>query len=835
MAREVCRQVISDMAGREVSEKEAVELMNDVALRAARLREADGSLSANDALSKAGSEFATQAEMKALAQKRNTLLNMRRRVEAVDYLRSAWKDNPVAGLKALLVGVQGQRMGARLSAGAEISTLSKQYIGGLLASVEKATDGGIALLTSGEMDDDIARALWQLNSKTPDFAKLDDRAVAIARAVHTWQEVSRLDANRAGAFIGKTEGYIVRQSHDAVRISADRDAWQAMARDTFDLNRMLGENGDEAVQPLLDKLWQDLADGVHLKVSQPGTASAKGLRGMARGLSHERVIHFKSADDWMRYNADFGAGNLREALVHGLEKSARATGLMRVLGPNHEMVYADIVKATLSDMKKAGAAPFDIQRFQAKAKSYQSWYLNDLDGTLDIPGNNALATRSAAVRAVQSMASLGGSTLSSISDLATMMRGATSNGGNAFEVIGKGLGNLFSGVPKAERLEMLADLGMAFDSLSGKLATGRFSIDDGARGMIGSLQQKFFTMNLQNRWTDSMRQGVSEFLSANLARRASNTFDGLPPDLQGTLGLYGIDAGKWDIIRAAGQKDIDGQHFLTPSGLSEVDDAAFAAYLVGKEVDAGPRAVAELRHETARQLRNYFNDQNGYLLLTPDFGTSGLLKMGTAKGTVAGEGVRFMMQFKSFSFAFSQKSIGREYAQHGLTGVAKLVALTTVFGYMAGALKDMSKGLVPRDPHDPRTWVAALQQGGGAGIYGDVLFSQVLDRRYSDAGLNLLGPTASDILGSQGILNVMGKAADAAQGNDNADPGAAAVKFVKGNTPFLNLFYTRLALDYMVFWHLQEMLNPGSLNRMEKRVQDETGRQYMVSPSETVK
>ena len=71
----------------------------------------------NDALKRAGNDFADQAEMKALAQKRNTLLNTQRRIEAIDYLKNIWADDPARGLKALLVGVQKQRMGARASAG----------------------------------------------------------------------------------------------------------------------------------------------------------------------------------------------------------------------------------------------------------------------------------------------------------------------------------------------------------------------------------------------------------------------------------------------------------------------------------------------------------------------------------------------------------------------------------------------------------------------------------------------------------------------------------------------------------------------------------------------
>jgi hypothetical protein len=216
------------------------------------------------------------------------------------------------------------------------------------------------------------------------------------------------------------------------------------------------------------------------------------------------------------------------------------------------------------------------------------------------------------------------------------------------------------------------------------------------------------------------------------------------------------------------------------------------------------------------------------MVLVPDAGTRGMMKQGTQVGTGVGEALRFIMQFKSFPLAYTQRALGREVKQGGMMGVAQLILLTTLFGYAAGVAKDAAKGLAPRDPKDPRSWLAAFQQGGGAGLYGDVLFSQVLDRRFGDAGAQLLGPTFSDVFGSQGVAGIVSRAA---QGEDAS---AAGVRFIKGNTPFLNLFYARLALDYAVFYRLQEWMNPGSLGRMENELNQRTGQEFIASPSQTV-
>lgn len=816
----VCDDFIREAYGdRNLSADDIAALQRDLRRRAREIRARDPGLSDNDALATAGNEFASQAEMRALVEKRNTLLGLRRRTEIVSYIRTNFGDKPAEGLKAILVGVQRGREGARASAANEALTLHNQYQAGLFADVAKV-DSGLDLLASGTIDRDIARVLWALNTPGAKLDGMDVRAIGIGRAIHKWQEIARNNANTAGAWIGKTPGWVVTQSHDSVRISADKDGWMAMMREHADLARMMSEQGTDDAEALLNGLWQNLSDGVHLKSTTP-EKDGKGVRGMARRLSQERVIHFKTADDWFAYNESFGGGNLREAVVGGLQNSARATGLMRVMGPTHEDTFNRVVDELIRDAKAAGKPADEIKSTAAR---YKSWYLSELDGSLDMPGSNPLASRAASLRALQNMASLGGSVLSSVGDLGVMMVGAKYAGRNGFEMVANGMSNLFKGAPSAERMALMADLGMALESMAGKFTTSRFSVDDGARGMIGQAQKLFFKMNLQNRWTDSMRMAIAEFLSANLARSAGSAFDALNPQLRSTLTLYGIDAGRWDIMRKTGLQDLDGQKFLTPSAMADVDDSLLAGYLKTQGKAASSGAIRELRQEIERQFRGYFTDQNGYMLLTPDAATRGMMKLGTQRGTYVGEAVRMIMQFKSFALAYSQRVIGREIRQGGVAGIAGLVMWSTMAGYAAMTLKDLAKGRTAADPTSTETFFKAFTQGGGLGLYGDILASQVVNRPY-DAASALLGPTFGDVFGSQGLAGIASRA------SEGRDPTAAGVRFVQNNTPFLNLFYSKLAMDYLVFWNLQEAMNPGSLARMERQMQQDHGQQFLISPS----
>jgi hypothetical protein len=118
--------------------------------------------------------------------------------------------------------------------------------------------------------------------------------------------------------------------------------------------------------------------------------------------------------------------------------------------------------------------------------------------------------------------------------------------------------------------------------------------------------------------------------------------------------------------------------------------------------------------------------------------------------------------------------------------------------------------------------MAAMTQGGGLGIYGDFMFGE--SNRFG-GGLwsTALGPAA-------GAVNDVYDLYQCAKSGD--DPSAQALRVAMSNTPFLNLFYTRTALDYLLLYRLQEAMNPGYLRRMQRRVEQDNSQTFWLPPSE---
>lgn len=829
MAFAACIEEIEKAAGRKLSDDEMDDLLSELQRRQ-RQKKLEGKVDEDAALA-AAEEYAKDMAHAALIEKRNALINLKTRMQILDYVKSNFANAPELGLEAVLTGVNAAVRGARNSAAAAQTALRNQYLGGFVSDVEKT--GLWREFISGDLDLDIARALWAKGRGDDVPNTVPDQAVRIADVIAKWQEKARLDANKAGASIGRLDGYITRQSHDMGRIGkAGFKAWHDEILPRLDLARM---NIEGDVGAFLREVYRGLASGVHLKATSDKPTGLKGPRNIAKAMSHERVLHFKTADDWFAYNHKFGTQDLRGAVMRGLELSAEKTGLMRRLGTNPQANFDMIADFLMNGIKDEGQRARLQQALDGKLKNQMA----AIDGTTRTPVSHMGAQIGSGLRTVQNMAKLGAAFFSQFSDLPIYASEMRYQGGTMLSGVLEGLEGLMKGRNRREMAEIDGMLGVFHDGMT-QSAAARFSIaDDDIPGALAKSQRLFFKFNLMQWWTDTLRATAARAMAHRLAIHRNAAWGKIDPDLRRVLGLFGIDEGRWDVIRAAATKQADGRDYVVPEAILEVGDDLIDPLLAGKKTQAARKAM---REEIADQLRTYYSDRAEFAVIMPDARTRATMQRGTRAGTVEGEFLRFIGQFKSFTAAVTQKVAGREVYGRGaapgsklsealkngngeLLGLAQLILWTTAFGYASMAAKDLAKGRTPRDPRDPKTWMAAMVQGGGAGIYGDFLFGEVRNR----FGGGLISTMAGPVLGGvEDIADLYGRV------RNGDDAAAAAFRALISNAPFANLFYTRAALDYLILYQIQETLSPGSLRRMEKRIEKENAQTFLLRPSQAV-
>ena len=657
---------------------------------------------------------------------------------------------------------------------------------------------------------DVANELGRMDDPTWGRDTGNAQAKRMAEVIYKHQDAMRLAENDAGAYIGKLDQYMTRQSHDRHKIAAAGfEQWRDFIQPRL---------GERTFQDMLDQFERDqfmretynsLATGIHdTPQGDDWIAGFKGPANLAKKLSQERKLFFASADAWLEYNKQFGNGSLNGTVLSTLERGSRAVEAMNLLGTNPRAMLDGWVDRLASQAKDAG----DIEQATALAKNKEK-VLRVYDRAMRAPvvaENETMASFFATVRDFQRF-KLGGSVISSFADLAGTAAMARHNGIGMLESMSWHMSQL---LPDSEgRRQAAREAAVGLDSFTHSLQT-RFGLDEGIPGKLTKSVDSFYRLTGMPYWTDSMRQGSVLMLMNNLAERAGQSFDQLAPRLQTTLKRYGIEADEWDAIRAIPSKAPDGHKYIF----------------------AGDAPTPELR----TKLSTYLRDQANEGMNEETAGLRDMLLGTTRPGTLSGELWRSAVQFKQFPVSFFVRSFLREVGRDGVdvSGMAKLIAATTAIGYLSASLKDIARGKEPIGPwgdHDAGDYtkavLRAMQTGGGLGFYGDVLFGDA-GRDGKGALPGMLGPAfgmANDVAAA---LYFKPKEAAIEGKLDAGRVASDALAAAKNNAPFINLFYTRAALDYGVLYSLQETLNPGYLRRFEQNVKKQGGQNFLLSPAQ---
>lgn len=828
MSAQQCLDIIRE-AGGDLTDNEIEQLLDELQRRK-DLNTASGKfIDAEEAALAAAQQMGKDMKLAAAITKREAADNEVKFLKAVSILDSQWSGAEGAskgeGIAALIYSSNKVRDSGRRSVmGYQTGTQAK-LMGAFMSDLLAVGKGADEMLSSGKFDGELYRAIYDIRQgKTPTGSEM---VPELAQVIVKHQEYWRNLKNENGAWIGKLDDYITSRSHNPTLIrNAGFDAWKAEIEQHLDWGRTLQSMPDKNKDEFLANVYKGLAYGHHLK-SGDDKGGFQGAANLAKKLSQERVLHFKGPEAEFAYAQKFASGGLGYQMAMALEHTAQSVGLMKVLGANPGSMIERLMKH-VNESTPMGVTPMERHQIEVALKS--------VDGTMRAPVNDVMARVTTYSLAVQSLSKLGGALLSQFGDIAPRMMEFKRQGMNPMEAVSTQVEGFVGGLGGEARREALLDIAGLTDSLTAEMA--RANAVDPIGGTLSKMNDVFFRITGQHRWQLGAEGSAAVMIAKNLARQTDKEFAGLHGDLQVLLRQHGIGEAEWKAIRQGSQKALDDASYLSPQSPKDLPNEALdhlltPDQLASKQVD---RWRDKMREELSDRMHNFYSDRVGFAAIKPDAKTRAMLLQGTQPGTWLGSGLRLVTQFKSFPIAFLQKAMGSAVYGSGsdtlgqavrnpkaMGEVATLVLTSTVLGYMSMVAKDLVKGREPRDPTDPRTMMAALQQGGGMGIYGDFLFGEAKSRTGGTLVSNLAGPTLSTADDLTDIWRRIRNGDDAA---------AKTFNTVLSNTPFMNVFYLRPVLDYAILHSLTEAMNPGALRRREALVTKENEQGWLRRPSE---
>lgn len=854
MAIKDCIDEIFHAAAGALTRGEIDENLDEVERRFARRQRQNPMESPAESANVVGAELSREAKVAAIIEKRSRAINLMRRQDI--RIPIAQQADKVAALDALTTGASTGEAGRSSLAGRGVHQRFVQRHGALASPMFGQLERkGYAKLMNRDKDftRQVAAEIWRQSE--PDNPRLPKQtrpeAVEAAGIIGRTIEMGRKIQNDAGAWIGKLPGYVLRNDWDMMRVrKVSPQEFQQDILDNIDMEKSFDDPSDaESVVRTVNGWHASLSTGIH-EGAHGGEDWLTGFKGPAnRGkkISAHREIHWLGPDQMMAMHDKYGGGKFLESVDKGLEKAARNAALMEVFGTNPQAMFDDTMNWIADTAKTSGdVKTVDATRAYWKSKAKFSI----VNGTANQGGNPKLASVVGFANGWQSLTNLGMVTVSAITDLPLTAGTLRQSGIGYFEGVANQLMTVLEGWNTEEQQEIAEHLHIMFDGTVGDFGS-RFAAPDGPRGWMAKTLKTFFKYNGITHWTDRMKSGVGLALSRNLAKMSVREFADLPERLRGNLARYGVGEREWGLVKQIELEEARGLRYLTADGADRLPDEAVGKWLgesdtvhEGKSPEAVQARIAAAKADITSKLGTYFTDQVDEAVNQPGAYERFATTLGQPAGTPMGAALRAFMQFKTFGVSATRRHFGRDlFRQTSVdkTGLALLILGTTTMGYAAMQAKLLMSGKtrpLPTNPVDIASQVgAAFAQGGGAGIYGDFLLGDY--NRFGQGAIETLGGpqvgSLSDALKMFSILTSK-KTLNSVTGEDGEpaipkDVKANALNLVRHNLPFQNFVWTKTALDYLIFYHMQEAMNPGYLHRMEQRTQKDQGVGFWLRPS----
>ncbi|MDW3118976.1 MAG: hypothetical protein R8G60_15260 [Roseovarius pacificus] len=631
----------------------------------------------------------------------------------------------------------------------------------------------------------------------------DHAAYALADAVRQSFEDMRLMFNEAGGIIGKLENWGLPHRHNRLALrKAGFDDWAAeiaprIAWDKMEdhvTGRPLAEPGDAPAPDVQQRVLREVYGNVVFGKFDPDQMSAPRGESLWRRRSHERVLPFRSADDWIAYNKRFGSGDPFASIIGHAHTMARDIALIRTFGPDPIRGYETFVALAMQRAKEFGNAQL-ASKIEGSA-DHGRRMLNIYRGSLVPAGpmQQAIATFMSTTRHVLTAALLDRAVIAAVSDTNSMRMAAKAVGMNSENVLSRHVKLMADQMSREEA----ARAGWIADTLADPgLALSRFQSEVPPAEFAERLSSGVLRIQGLAHWTDQARTAFQMEFAGLMAANAGKSLSEVQPELRGLLQDKGITDAEW-------------QAFTAPETLFTAGNGAtFASPIHWREVTDMPSAQAD---DLFLRIQAMIEEQTEFAVPTNSTWARAFIEGAMPPGSIGYELAKSGLMFKSFAMTFTVNQVRRTLAQQSLPQRIAygldLAAGATITGALGLQLYELASGNDPRDMTQPEFWAASALRGGAFGIMGDMVDSA--SKPYRGLGEFAAGP----MLGlGQDVANLTG---DAMSG-DGAEFAEKSLRFVNRYLPGGDLPLAGLALDRMFLDQLMMTIDPEAMDALMKQ------------------
>ena len=844
-----CGKILRDAVGAgEITSGEAEQLVVRMKNRAelrARLKGGNPF----EKLSEIAGEMAMEANLDLKLKERNQLLDLSKRIANRQRVDKAMAMGASAadGILSLEIGSVKKFEGALDSADIKSAKLKKQLETKLRAVME--SNGTWHGSRTEAFSDELVSAFDNPDKARPEVKEL----------LKAWDEVMEYlvgRENRSGASIGFLEDWRVPQVWDTMRLrtlgvdgkspefikmlkKGDKDKafglFRELMKGRLDQERTYkGMDEEKYLRNVFNNIYNDKHD-IPGEID-PLNVAVKVHGGAAQSVSQPRKLHFKSAADWWAVHKAIGRkGSVVDLMIGTISRHSHNVAVLETWGPGGLANRQKFIDEFATEIENRPDSAKHVDSLKAPMLQ-ASW--NVFSGASTFSARPAISRLVDSAKVVSRLSTMGGSGLTAfITDKGFMQRSLERVGMPRLDALSA---LIKYSAPKTEAQKKW--LRMYLVGIEGNINSiaSRFADDMQVGRALAKIDEKFWRVNMLEQVTFSHKNAVSLALSNWAAQHGDLRFSELPEDLRASFEMSGMDAELWDIYRTHGTGESPFGMLIAEDRFAKIPDSAINA-LVEKR---GLKVTATNRLRVKDEINDKWRE---WLMTETRFGVpegtarEQALWMGNqTRGSWQGEVWSMLGMLKAFPLAIVNTVTARDlYAggagkmseaifsmNKGYADVAFTVAYTTLLGYTSWTIKNAlaGKGAPPLQDENGKpnveTLLGSMTRGGGLGILGDFTL-QEYDSRYR----HWLAAAAGPLLGQVDTV-----AAGGAKLIRGESPSGEAVKLLEANTPFINLFYLRWALNLTFLSSLKEATNPGVLERQREAFEKAGGTYNPILP-----
>lgn len=548
-------------------------------------------------------------------------------------------------------------------------------------------------------------------------------------------------------------------------------------------------------------------------------------------MSQSRVLHWKNADAWLEMQQKYGALPFVDLIDSHIDTMAKNIALVEKFGSNpnraFELLAQEAKRIDDASGIKTNVLTEGIRRATTMYDVFANREMNN--------GSEAWNAFGVAYRAWNVSTLLGSALLSSLSDIAPMIKLARMHNLSVAKLMGNLIKELNPLNPKDREISF--SMGIAVDEITSSL--GRFAAEDltsvydrasQVARISNTAASTIMRASLLNAWTRATKAAWSKTLMNKYADLPKNKkWAQLDVEDQGFLKSVGLDERTWEVMGLAEpMKDGSGNPLMTTQSILNIPDDQLKH--LGDPV--------EVKNQAVKKYFSHVLDEQGMAIIEAGLRERTKLYGKTHGGSLVGFMARGMMQFKSFPVTFLMRHGTRALRDGALsstpfTYMIPLAMGMGVMGALSLQLGEIASGNNPLpmwDDEDPDVALGfmtrSMMKGGGLTLLGDIVAAGA-DTSGRDGRDFLLGPMGGDMVKLAQLTS--GTANQILNGKDVTNKTNQIYMLAKSKIPGQNLWYTKTAMNRLMFDDIQNMIAPDYQQKYKRKMQKQGRSQWWES------